>query len=76
MLSLNPLEAKGNGETCLEMSSYSCWGWKWKGPSYQEWPSLNPDINYIGIDIQKSVLSYAFDKVLEVRVPEAAHETT
>ena len=26
----------------------------------------NPDINYIGIDIQKSVLSYALDKVLEV----------
>ena len=29
----------------------------------------NPDINYIGIDIQKSVLSYALDKVLEVGVP-------
>ena len=25
----------------------------------------NPGINYIGIDIQKSVLSYALDKVLE-----------
>lgn len=29
----------------------------------------NPDINYIGIDIQKSVLSYALDKVLEIGVP-------
>ena len=29
----------------------------------------NPDINYIGIDIQKSVLSYALDKVLEADVP-------
>jgi len=29
----------------------------------------NPDINYIGIDIQKSVLSYALDKVLETDVP-------
>ena len=29
----------------------------------------NPEINYIGIDIQKSVLSYALDKVLETDVP-------
>ena len=29
----------------------------------------NPEINYIGIDIQKSVLSYALDKVLEADVP-------
>ena len=29
----------------------------------------NPTINYIGIDIQKSVLSYALDKVLEADVP-------
>ena len=29
----------------------------------------NPDINYIGIDIQKTVLSYALDKVLEADVP-------
>ncbi|MGT2687063.1 tRNA (guanosine(46)-N7)-methyltransferase TrmB [Streptococcus porcinus] len=29
----------------------------------------NPDINYIGIDIQLSVLSYALDKVLEADVP-------
>ena len=29
----------------------------------------NPKINYIGIDIQKSVLSYALDKVLEADVP-------
>lgn len=29
----------------------------------------NPDINYIGIDIQKSVLSYALDKVLAADVP-------
>ncbi len=29
----------------------------------------NPNINYIGIDIQKSVLSYALDKVLEADVP-------
>ncbi len=27
------------------------------------------EINYIGIDIQKSVLSYALDKVLEADVP-------
>ena len=29
----------------------------------------NPEINYIGIDIQKSVLSYALDKVLEADLP-------
>ncbi|HES3423948.1 TPA: tRNA (guanosine(46)-N7)-methyltransferase TrmB [Streptococcus pyogenes] len=29
----------------------------------------NPDINYIGIDIQLSVLSYALDKVLTSEVP-------
>ncbi|HHJ4920093.1 TPA: tRNA (guanosine(46)-N7)-methyltransferase TrmB [Streptococcus pyogenes] len=29
----------------------------------------NPDINYIGIDIQLSVLSYALDKVLALEVP-------
>ncbi|EFR45016.1 tRNA (guanosine(46)-N7)-methyltransferase TrmB [Streptococcus pseudoporcinus] len=29
----------------------------------------NPDINYIGIDIQLSVLSYALDKVLEADLP-------
>ncbi len=31
--------------------------------------SANPDINYIGIDIQLSVLSYALDKVLEQDLP-------
>ena len=30
---------------------------------------LHPEINYIGIDIQKTVLSYALDKVLEADVP-------
>lgn len=29
----------------------------------------NPDINYIGIDIQVSVLSYALDKVIESQAP-------
>ena len=29
----------------------------------------HPDINFIGIDIQKSVLSYALDKVLATDVP-------
>lgn len=29
----------------------------------------NPNINYIGIDIQRSVLSYALDKVLEADLP-------
>ncbi len=29
----------------------------------------NPNINYIGIDIQVSVLSYALDKVIESQAP-------
>lgn len=31
--------------------------------------AANPDINYIGIDIQLSVLSYALDRVLEQALP-------
>ncbi|MGT2755950.1 tRNA (guanosine(46)-N7)-methyltransferase TrmB [Streptococcus ovuberis] len=31
--------------------------------------AANPDINYIGIDIQLSVLSYALDRVLEQDLP-------
>ena len=31
--------------------------------------ALHPDINYIGIDIQMTVLSYALDKVLESGLP-------
>lgn len=31
--------------------------------------AANPDINYIGIDIQLSVLSYALDRVLEQGLP-------
>ena len=40
-----------------------------KGAFVSGMAKQNPDINYIGIDIQKSVLSYALDKVLEVGVP-------
>ena len=40
-----------------------------KGPLLLGWLKANPEINYIGIDIQKSVLSYALDKVLEADVP-------
>ena len=40
-----------------------------KGAFVSGMAKQNPDINYIGIDIQKSVLSYALDKVLEADVP-------
>ena len=40
-----------------------------KGAFITGMAKANPDINYIGIDIQKSVLSYALDKVLEADVP-------
>ncbi|HHA8371945.1 TPA: tRNA (guanosine(46)-N7)-methyltransferase TrmB [Streptococcus pneumoniae] len=67
---LNPLEAKakwrdlfGNDNPIhVEVGSG-------KGAFVSGMAKQNPDINYIGIDIQKSVLSYALDKVLEVGVP-------
>ena len=40
-----------------------------KGAFITGMAKANPEINYIGIDIQKSVLSYALDKVLEADVP-------
>ena len=67
---LNPLEAKGKWRDLfgndnpihVEVGSG-------KGAFVTGMAKQNPDINYIGIDIQKSVLSYALDKVLEVGVP-------
>ena len=68
---LNPAEAKGKWRDLfgndnpihVEVGSG-------KGAFVSGMAKQNPDINYIGIDIQKSVLSYALDKVLEVGVPE------
>ena len=40
-----------------------------KGAFVSGMAKANPEINYIGIDIQKSVLSYALDKVLATDVP-------
>ncbi|MFB2757843.1 tRNA (guanosine(46)-N7)-methyltransferase TrmB, partial [Streptococcus pneumoniae] len=40
-----------------------------KGAFVSGMAKQNPDINYIGIDIQISFLSYALDKLLEVGVP-------
>ena len=67
---LNPLEAKGKWRDLfgndnpihVEVGSG-------KGAFVSGMAKQNPNINYIGIDIQKSVLSYALDKVLEVGVP-------
>ena len=67
---LNPAEAKGKWRDLfgndnpihVEVGSG-------KGAFVSGMAKQNPDINYIGIDIQKSVLSYALDKVLEVGVP-------
>ena len=64
---LNPLEAKGKWRDLfgndhpihVEVGSG-------KGAFVSGMAKQNPDINYIGIDIQKSVLSYALDKVLAV----------
>ena len=67
---LNPMEVKGKWRDLfgndhpihVEVGSG-------KGAFVSGMAKLNPDINYIGIDIQKSVLSYALDKVLEVGRP-------
>lgn len=40
-----------------------------KGAFITGMAKAHPDINYIGIDIQKSVLSYALDKVLKADLP-------
>lgn len=67
---LNPVDAKGKWQEIfgndhpihVEVGSG-------KGAFVTGMAKANPDINYIGIDIQKSVLSYALDKVLEADVP-------
>ena len=66
---LNPEDAKGkwheifgnNHPIHIEVGSG-------KGAFITGMAKVNPEINYIGIDIQKSVLSYALDKVLEADV--------
>lgn len=67
---LNPADAKGrwqeifgnNHPIHVEVGSG-------KGAFVSGMAKANPEINYIGIDIQKSVLSYALDKVLATDVP-------
>ena len=67
---LNPADAKGRWQEIfgndhpihVEVGSG-------KGAFVSGMAKANPNINYIGIDIQKSVLSYALDKVLATGVP-------
>lgn len=67
---LNPADAKGRWQEIfgndhpihVEVGSG-------KGAFVSGMAKANPNINYIGIDIQKSVLSYALDKVLATDVP-------
>ena len=67
---LNPADAKGRWQEIfgndhpihVEVGSG-------KGAFVSGMAKANPEINYIGIDIQKSVLSYALDKVLATDVP-------
>ncbi|RSI07417.1 tRNA (guanosine(46)-N7)-methyltransferase TrmB [Streptococcus sanguinis] len=67
---LNPADAKGRWREIfgndhpihVEVGSG-------KGAFVSGMAKANPEINYIGIDIQKSVLSYALDKVLATGVP-------
>ena len=67
---MNPADAKGRWQEIfgndhpihVEVGSG-------KGAFVSGMAKANPEINYIGIDIQKSVLSYALDKVLATDVP-------
>ena len=67
---LNPADAKGRWQEIfgndhpihVEVGSG-------KGAFVSGMAKANPEIYYIGIDIQKSVLSYALDKVLATDVP-------
>ena len=67
---LNPADAKGRWQEIfgndhpihVEVGSG-------KGAFVSGMAKANPEINYIGIDIQKSVLSYDLDKVLATDVP-------
>lgn len=67
---LNPADAKGRWQEIfgndhpihVEVGSG-------KGAFVSGMAKANPEINYIGIEIQKSVLSYALDKVLATDVP-------
>ena len=67
---LNPADAKGRWQEIfgndhpihVEVGSG-------KGAFVSGMAKANPEINYIGVDIQKSVLSYALDKVLATAVP-------
>ena len=67
---LNPADAKGRWQEIfgndhpihVEVGSG-------KGAFVSGMAKANPEINYIGVDIQKSVLSYALDKVLATDVP-------
>ena len=67
---LNPADAKGRWREIfgndhpihVEVGSG-------KGAFVSGMAKANPEINYIGIDIQKSVLSYALDKVRATDVP-------
>ena len=67
---LNPADAKGRWQEIfgndhpIHVEVGSC-----KGAFVSGMAKANPEINYIGIDIQKSVLSYALDKVLATDVP-------
>ena len=70
MWSSIPWKPRGNGGTCLDNDNpIHVEVGSGKGAFVSGMAKQNPDINYIGIDIQKSVLSYALDKVLEVGVP-------
>jgi len=67
---LNPADAKGRWQEIFgnDHSIHVEVG-SGKGAFVSGMAKANPEINYIGIDIQKSVLSYALDKVLATDVP-------
>ena len=66
---LNPADAKGRWQEIFGNDPIHVEVGSGKGAFVSGMAKANPEINYIGIDIQKSVLSYALDKVLATDVP-------
>ena len=57
---LNPEDAKENGMGFSEDHPHPYWSGKWEGPLLLGCIEANPEINYIGIDIQKSDFKLCF----------------
>jgi tRNA (guanine-N7-)-methyltransferase len=59
-----------NGMNCLKTIIQSTLRLVWgKASSSLEWQKAHPEINYIGVEMQVSVVSIALDKLIEQPLP-------